>query len=115
MHFSGPTSPSSGEFYVKGVYEADGLYRAQYVPKVAGDYTVHVTLLGVDVSGSPYNIVVLPGEISSLDSYTTIISAELLELEAGITYLFTLQLVDIYRNLLIAGNHGSEIEILALY
>lgn len=34
---------------------------------------------------------------------------------AGTTYLFTIQLVDIYGNLLIDGNNTQEIEIMALY
>jgi len=34
---------------------------------------------------------------------------------AGTTYLFTIQLVDIYGNLLIDGDNGDDIEIKALY
>lgn len=44
MSFEGP-----GYFTVKGVYQQEGLYQAQYVPTIAGDYTVHVTLLGLDI------------------------------------------------------------------
>lgn len=60
------------------------------MPTIAGNYTVHVRLLDADISGSSYQLVVLPGEISSLKSYTTIRNAELRLLEAGYTYLFKL-------------------------
>ena len=114
MNFGGP---EHGTFYVNAVHLENGLYEAQYVPRVAGEYTVHVTLLGTDLSGSPYSLTVLPGEISSLKSNTveTVDSTVLAELEAGVTFLFDVQLVDIYSNDLISGQNGNEIEILALY
>lgn len=104
-----------GDFSVWGIYQENGLYQAKYVPTIAGVYQVNVKLLGVDISGSPYNIVVLPGEISSLNSHTTITLPDIAQLEAGTTYLFVLQLVDIYNNELIEGSYEDEIEVLALY
>jgi hypothetical protein len=64
MDFSGGPGP----FQVRAIYQQDGLYEAEYVPFKAGDYQVNVRLLDTDISGSPYDIVVLPGEISSLNS-----------------------------------------------
>ena len=60
------------------------------MPTIAGEYEVHIKLLDVDISGSPYNLVVLPGEISSLNSRTTITVPDIALLEAGTTYLFSL-------------------------
>lgn len=71
--------------------------------------------MDIDISGSPYDLVVRPGEISSLNSYTTVTNGDIAGIVAGTTYLFTIQLVDIYGNLLIDGNNTQEIEIMALY
>lgn len=60
------------------------------MPTIAGDYTVNVKLLDEDISGSPYDLVVLPGEIGSLNSYTTVIAGEIEAIVAGTTYLFTI-------------------------
>jgi hypothetical protein len=46
MQFTGPTG---GAFSVTGIYLSLGLYQLQYVPRVAGNYLVHITLLGVDI------------------------------------------------------------------
>lgn len=83
MSFSGP-----GPFKVKGVYQSNGLYSAQYVAMKAGQYVVNVRLLGIDIASSPYSIVVRPGEISAQNTYTTINSQDIKLLEAGNTYLF---------------------------
>ena len=78
-------------------------------------WSADITAAPAHISGSPYAVTVRPGEISSAKSYTTITDADLLEFEAGITYLFTLQMVDIYGNLLIDGNAETEVEIIATY
>jgi hypothetical protein len=70
-------------------------------------------LLETDIIGSPYDIEVFPGEISSTKSFTSISDEDLQELEAGSTYLFTVYLVDIYSNALTNGD--QQIEILAEY
>jgi hypothetical protein len=54
----------------------------------AGSYIVNVRLLGVDIVSSPYIISVLPGEISAINSYTTINNQDIQQIEAGNTYLF---------------------------
>jgi len=69
MQFTGPTG---GAFSVTGVYLSNGLYQLQYVPRVAGNYVVHIQLLGLDILGSPYNVNVAPGETSASNSFTTI-------------------------------------------
>ena len=65
---------------------------------------MNVRLRAEDIKGSPYEIEVLPGEISSALSHTTITTEQLSLIEAGETYLFTIQLVDIFGNKLIKGN-----------
>jgi hypothetical protein len=60
------------------------------VPTIAGDYTVNVKLLEEDILGSPYELVVIPGEIGSLNSYTTVTDEEIEAIVAGTTYLFTI-------------------------
>ena len=58
------------------------------MPTISGNYTVHVKLLGIDITGSPYNLVVRPGEISSLNSYTGVINTDIEKIVAGTTYWF---------------------------
>ena len=89
---------------------------------MAGDYTVsvklvnHVTLALDDVSGSPYDIVVLPGEVKSVLCFTTgVDSAWLSSFKAGTTKRFTTTLVDIYGNIFIEGSSAEVIEIKASY
>lgn len=57
----------------------------------------------------------LPGEVSSSNSLTSIQSGDLLEFQAGTTYLFTIYLRDIYDNALLTGDSESEIKIQAVY
>lgn len=57
----------------------------------------------------------LPGEISSANSFTSIESAQIQSLKAGSTYLFAISLLDIYQNALQDGDNSSEIQILAEY
>ena len=73
---------------MKGVYVSNGLYQLQYVPRVSGNYVVHILLLGQDIKGSPYNVYVAPGETSASNSFTTITNVALTQLVAGVTYLF---------------------------
>jgi hypothetical protein len=67
---------------------------------------VTVKLLDTEIYGSGFTITVRPGEISSLNTFSTVDSDELKLFEAGTTYLFDIQLVDIYGNYLIDGTHG---------
>lgn len=122
---------STGTFYLTATYKANGLYEAHYVPQIAGDYVVNVMLYDdrvdidsvkgsgpkfTDIVGSPFNLVVTPGEISSALSRTSIISdAQIDKMVAGTTYRFDIQLVDLYNNNLIDGEDAQKIEIKALY
>lgn len=47
---------SESSFAVTAVYLGNGLYQAQYVPFVAGTYTVHVKLYDEHIYGSPYEL-----------------------------------------------------------
>lgn len=75
----------------------------------AGTYIVNVRLLGVDIASSPYVVVVNPGEVSAVNSFTSINSQDIKLFEAGNTYLFELQLVDIYGNQLTNGTSSNGI------
>jgi hypothetical protein len=78
------THTDGDSFSATSTYDDNGLYRAQYIPTKSGDYTVNVKILNraipcvaddcllYDIVGSPFNLVVRPGEISSLNSYTTV-------------------------------------------
>jgi hypothetical protein len=74
--------------YFYAVYQEEGQYRVDYVPEAAGDFQVSITLFGKHINGSPYEVTVLPGEVSSLKSYTDIVPADLLTFKAGTTYRF---------------------------
>ena len=97
--FSGPDGGSSGQFFVTAVYQANGLYLAQFVPQIAGSYTVTVSLIGSQILGSPFEAVVYPGEVKSSLCYSSVDAVEITELRAGITYFFTITFVDIYGNI----------------
>lgn len=107
--------PELGAQYTTAVYQSEGQYQAQYVPTIAGSYTVSVKLYGEDIIGSPYTVEVLPGEISSSKSFTTVTTSELSDFRAGKTYRFTLSLVDIYGNSLTSGDEQIQIKVLATY
>lgn len=99
------------------------------MPQIAGRYTVSVKLWDnrikindevvtpnyYDIKGSPFDLEVLPGEISPSKSFTTVTAEAISQMVAGTTYRFTTQLVDIYGILLIGGENTQEIEIRANY
>lgn len=58
-----------------------------------------MTLFNKDIKDSPYTVVVSPGEVKSSICTTTIPGTPINSI-AGITYFFTIQLVDVYGNLL---------------
>jgi hypothetical protein len=114
VHFYGPGAGNSGEFAVAAVNLFNGSYRAQFYPQIAGSYTVHVTLNGVDIKGSPYNAIVHPGEVKSSLCFTTIAGTPINNI-AGITYFFTVQLVDVYGNHLTSFAQGTRVDVVARY
>jgi hypothetical protein len=85
------------------------------VPQIAGEYQVTVTLRDEEILGSPFTATVYPGEVKPSLSTTTIDSAEIAAIEAGITYFFTLQAVDIYGTLHYQSNPDLDISILVVY
>ena len=74
IKFSGPDGGFSGEFYLTSVYQELGLYLAQFVPQVSGQYTVTVKLSGIEISGSPFSAIVYPGEVKSSICTSTVTS-----------------------------------------
>jgi hypothetical protein len=81
---------TAASFSVAASHQDKGLYEAQYVPQISGDYNVDVTLRSEHISGSPYQLFVRPGEIKASNSRTTILESEISQFEAGITYRFTI-------------------------
>ena len=60
------------------------------MPQLAGEYMVTVTLRDEEILGSPFTATVYPGEVKPSLSTTTIEGADIANVEAGITYFFTL-------------------------
>lgn len=61
----GPTGVAgSGSFALTATHLGAGLYLAEYVPQLAGTYTLTITLLGEKISGSDWTTVAAPGEIA---------------------------------------------------
>lgn len=111
---------------VAAVYQSEGTYEAQYVPTIVGTYDVSVRLLNkgvinapdelyVHVVGSPYTLKVQPGEVAPANCDTSVVASDLLDIESGNTYRFTINLRDIYNNNLLVGDAKSVIKILAIY
>ena len=115
IRFSGPDGGSSGTFYKTAAYQGAGEYLAQFIPQIAGSYIVNVELLGGQVVNSPFTAIVYPGEIKPPFCTSTITGPEIAALEAGLTYFFTIQAVDIYGTLHYASVPDMEIEIIAVY
>jgi len=105
---------ASGEFTVLAVGLSNGLYRAQFYPQIAGTYQVHVRIGAASIKGSPYTVVVLPGEVKSSICTTTIAGTPINNI-AGITYFFDIQLVDVFGNLLTKSAPGTEIDVIVRY
>jgi len=49
----------------------NGTIRLMFTQNVVGNYSYHVTILGQDVIGSPFNVTVLPAPLSSESSYVS--------------------------------------------
>jgi hypothetical protein len=89
LHFMGPGSLTTGEFYRTAVYQSLGAYLVEFVPLIAGEYSCTVQLYGIDINGSPFSAIVYPGEVKASLCYTTITPGELSSIKAGFTYYFT--------------------------
>jgi hypothetical protein len=88
--FSGPDGGDSGTFYKTAAYQAGGEYIAQFVPQIAGSYVVAIKLSGAEISGSPFDAVVYPGEVKPSFCTSTITTEDIAVVEAGLTYFFTI-------------------------
>lgn len=98
LHFFGPDGTSAGEFFITAVYVSNGLYLAQYVPQIAGSYQLDITLLGLPISGSPFTVNIVPGEVSPTNSMTNLGLAPI-TVKAGMTKFFKITTYDLYNNL----------------
>jgi Filamin/ABP280 repeat len=114
LYFQGPGTTHTGDFYITGVYQSNGLYLAQYVPQVAGKYTLSITLLDVHIKGSPFTVDIVPGEVSPSNCITSLGLAPLTA-KAGSTKFFTITTYDLFNNLEVQSYADTEIEILAKY
>ena len=68
------------------------------MPQIAGEYTVTVSLLNIDIIGSGFTATVYPGEVKSSVCTSSVQAVDIAGLRAGITYFFTVTFVDIYGN-----------------
>lgn len=76
---------------------SNGLYYAQYVPQIAGTYSVSIKLLDLPIKGSPFTLIVVPGEVAPTNCITSL-GLGPLTVRAGITKFFTLSTYDLYNN-----------------
>ena len=97
-----------------GVYQSNGLYLAQYVPYLAGTYTLTITLLGIQIKDSPWEVEVIPGDIDASKSITTLGAAPITSV-AGVTKFFTITTFDMYSNLQTTSYNDTNITIMATY
>ncbi len=114
LHFSGPDGTTTGDFYITGVYVSNGLYLAQYVPQIAGVYTLTITLLSQPIKDSPFTVKIIPGEVSPANCITTL-GLGPLTATAGMTRFFTITTYDVYNNKEVQSYDDTEVEILAQY
>jgi hypothetical protein len=113
--------PDSGSFAIAAVYGSAGQYLAQYIPQLAGTYTLTISLLGLDeiprreqISGSPWTTIVAPGEIAPIQSNHSITTLPM-DLTAGITMFFTITTKDMYSNLIKDKRDNTTVTINATY
>ena len=93
---------------------SNGLYLCQYVPKLAGTYTLSITLLGVGIAGSPWTVIVSPGEIDPAQC-TSNLGAAPLYATAGLTKFFTIITYDMYGNRITQSYGNNTVSIFATY
>jgi hypothetical protein len=114
LYFSGPNGLTTGEFYATAVYQADGLYKSQYVPQLAGTYVLTITLLGDDIKGSPWSVTVEAGEIDSSNCLSNLGVAPISGV-AGMTKFFTINTFDMFGNQQRSSYTYTNITIEATY
>lgn len=96
------------------------MYDAQYVPQRAGVYKVTIMLLGYlgkedqQIKGSPFTVVVYPGEILP-QNCTTSLGLGKLTVKAGETKFFQIDTVDLYGNKQVRSYDDTKITIYATY
>ena len=84
---------------------------------ISGTYEVSIKLGGDHIKDSPWpGIIVSPGEIAPYNSLHTLPApASDIQMTAGITLFFNLELHDIYDNLIPDHRENAEVTILATY
>jgi len=82
-------------------YTSAGQYDCRYTPTESGACTLHLTISGTHITGSPFSVAVSPGEISA--SYCHAIGIE--DGVAGSTQSFKIQAQDANGNNLTSGGH----------
>lgn len=74
-----------------------------------------VTLEGISLVDSPWDLVVATGEIEPTTSITDISTTPAASFEAGMTQFFVVTTYDIYTNLMTDGSADPQFEIIAEY
>ena len=107
---TGPGATTDGDVYGSSYYDlgaSDGTYRAQVTPIKPGTFKLYISLNGIEIKDSPFNVTVKIGKPSNVTSQLTGIAFPKNVL-AGVSFEFTLELYDAFGNKL---NAEPEIPI----
>ena len=97
---------------VTATYVSAGKYQAQFVPMVAGTYSLAITLKDTQILNSPFKLVVTPGDIEPTKCVSDL--ATTATMAAGSTLFMVITTKDIYGNVISTGGR-TDITILAKY
>lgn len=87
----------------------NGSHALRVTPSVAGAHRVAVTLGGVPVAGSPFEVQVAPSPVPNA-TFTTATGAGAREARSGQVATLTLHLRDAFGNGVATGGHGAAVE-----
>ena len=100
ISLQGPDGTNTGDVTGTSTYDATGntgIYNAKYQPTKPGAYKLHVTLGGLEIKNSPFDVTVHIGEPSPTNSKIVGITFPYTG-TAGINTEFTIELYDILNN-----------------
>eukprot|EP01022_Parablepharisma_sp_SALTPOND_P020162 TRINITY_DN3593_c0_g1_i1.p2 TRINITY_DN3593_c0_g1~~TRINITY_DN3593_c0_g1_i1.p2 ORF type:complete len:1692 (-),score=110.26 TRINITY_DN3593_c0_g1_i1:19422-24497(-) len=103
---------STVQISTTATYSSLGLYEVQYVPIIAGTYSLAITLEGVNIKDSPFALEVAAGDIDPTKCVVDL--PALPSMTAGATMFFDITAKDIYGNTITSGGL-TDIAILADY
>jgi hypothetical protein len=101
LFFTGP--PGAYVKYGVDATRNDGLYYVDFTPQNAGSYVVRVKLNNVDISGSPFNLVIRPAVSSGVNSIVVSDTDAMHNATAMVESTITLYAKDIFSNQILIG------------